>query len=95
MARGIEDTLARPPGDDRKGLLPEGTEAAGDRRRHLPPRSLHPDRSFSATATDVTTDVAGQLERLGALRAEGVLSEEEFRAAKARVLGTIAPPTSG
>jgi hypothetical protein len=69
----------------------------------------HPERSFSATAspqeavparvsnTDETPahDVAGQLERLGTLRAEGVLTEEEFRAAKARVLGTVQPPTSG
>jgi hypothetical protein len=66
---------------------------------------VHPDQSFTATAiprdsendTDsaASTDVAGQLERLGALRAEGVLGEEEFRAAKARVLGTVQPPTPG
>jgi Short C-terminal domain len=70
---------------------------------------VHPERSFSATATSRETvptrfgstndtpapDVAGQLERLGTLRAEGVLTEEEFRAAKARVLGTVEPPTSG
>jgi hypothetical protein len=70
---------------------------------------VHPDRSFSATVTpretaparvsrtgDTTApDVAGQLERLGTLRAEGVLTEEEFRAAKARVLGTVPPPALG
>jgi Short C-terminal domain len=70
---------------------------------------VHPERSFSATAnpretlparvgsTDDTPvpDLAGQLERLGTLRAEGVLTEEEFRAAKARVLGAVQPPTSG
>jgi hypothetical protein len=53
---------------------------------------LRPERSFSAPdpaqyEPDATTDVAGQLERLGALRAGGVLTEAEFRAAKARVLG--------
>jgi Short C-terminal domain len=36
---------------------------------------------------DAAPDIAGQLERLGALRSEGILTEEEFRAAKARVLG--------
>ncbi|HEY5332246.1 MAG TPA: SHOCT domain-containing protein [Solirubrobacterales bacterium] len=66
---------------------------------------VHPDRSFSATTTPrdgendthsaAATDLAGQLERLGALRTEGVLSEEEFRAAKARVLGTARPPAAG
>jgi hypothetical protein len=56
---------------------------------------VRPDRSFSATTKGRAkegggaVDVASQLERLGALRAEGVLTEEEFRAAKARVLGTI------
>jgi hypothetical protein len=57
---------------------------------------VRPDRSFSATTkgrdnggAGGAVDVASQLERLGALRAEGVLTEEEFRAAKARVLGTI------
>jgi hypothetical protein len=66
---------------------------------------VHPEQSFSATATPrvdenrtestAPTDVAGQLERLGSLRAAGTLTEAEFRAAKARVLGTVGPPTSG
>jgi hypothetical protein len=48
-----------------------------------------PERSFSGrkSSADPETDVAGQLERLGALHAEGVLSDEEFEAAKRRVLG--------
>ncbi len=32
-------------------------------------------------------DVIGQLERLGALKAQGLLTEEEFAAQKARLLG--------
>jgi hypothetical protein len=70
----------------------------------------HPERSFSATATAAVAaagrgsaaapdsdavDVAGQLERLGTLHADGVLTDEEFRAAKARVLGAVGPPTTG
>jgi type II secretory pathway pseudopilin PulG len=33
-------------------------------------------------------DVVSQLERLGALRDQGVLTEEEFAAQKAKILGT-------
>lgn len=32
-------------------------------------------------------DVLGQLERLGALKAQGILTEEEFAAEKAKLLG--------
>jgi hypothetical protein len=53
---------------------------------------LRPGESFSAAAPtgpgrDRDGDLAGQLERLGALHGEGVLTDEEFRAAKARLLG--------
>ncbi len=49
----------------------------------------HPGQSFSGSARPETggVDLAGQLERLGALHAEGVLSDAEFAAAKARVVG--------
>ena len=33
-------------------------------------------------------DVVTQLERLGALKAQGILTEEEFQAQKAKLLGT-------
>jgi phage tail tape-measure protein len=32
-------------------------------------------------------DITSQLERLGQLRAQGVITEEEFKAAKAKILG--------
>lgn len=47
----------------------------------------HPERSFSGRAAAPQGDIAGQLERLRALHAEGALSDEEFEAAKRRVLG--------
>lgn len=57
---------------------------------------LHPEQSFSGEhgsrdrdddgEDDREGDLAGQLERLGALHAEGALSDEEFAAAKSRVL---------
>lgn len=40
-----------------------------------------------APATGNTDDLIGQLERLGQLRDSGVLSEAEFTAQKARLLG--------
>lgn len=55
-----------------------------------------PERSFSGRvagpaetedAAPAEGDVAGQLERLRALHADGALSDEEFAAAKRRVLG--------
>ncbi|MEZ5078447.1 MAG: SHOCT domain-containing protein [Solirubrobacterales bacterium] len=49
---------------------------------------LHPEQSFTGgtAAPAPGEDPVGQLERLGALHAEGVLSDEEFAAAKSRLL---------
>ena len=51
---------------------------------------LHPELTFSARASAANDanegDLAGALERLGGLRREGLLSEDEFRAAKAKLL---------
>jgi hypothetical protein len=56
---------------------------------------IHPEQSFSASpptpvavpgARDGAADPADQLERLRSLRAEGILTEDEFRAAAARLL---------
>jgi len=51
----------------------------------------HPETSFSATRSQSedaeSPDVVAQIERLGALYANGLLSDEEFSAAKERVLG--------
>ncbi len=54
---------------------------------------VHPGQSYSRLGAEeappaaAVPDVADQLERLGALHAEGVLSDEEFAAAKGRVVG--------
>lgn len=51
----------------------------------------HPETSFSGARSPAETgddkDVVGALERLGSLHASGLLSDEEFSAAKGRVLG--------
>jgi hypothetical protein len=56
---------------------------------------VHPERTFSASspvsvgipgARGEAGDHAGQLQRLRSLRAEGILTEDEFRPAEARLL---------
>ncbi len=56
---------------------------------------IHPEHSFSGGdptpvaipgAREEGADAAGQLQRLRSLRAEGILTEEEFRAAESRLL---------
>ena len=42
---------------------------------------------YVEAAPAVEEDVITQLERLGALRAQGILTEEEFAAQKAKLLG--------
>lgn len=53
--------------------------------RDAPP----PDRVYAAppAASSADTDLVSQLERLGRLHAAGVLSDADFAAAKARLLG--------
>jgi Short C-terminal domain len=48
------------------------------------PRAEAPTATMAASAEDARLE---RLERLGELRAKGVLSEEEFAAEKARLLG--------
>lgn len=47
----------------------------------------HPERSFTGGRESPSPEAEPQHERLRALRDEGVLTEEEFTAAKARLLG--------
>jgi hypothetical protein len=65
---------------------------------------INPEQSFSTSspppvevsaARDEPTDPAGQLQRLRSLRADGILTEEEFRAAEARLGDGVPekPPT--
>ncbi len=49
----------------------------------IPPYPTDPPAASAGSGDDVLA----QLERLGQLKAQGVISEEEFKAAKARLLG--------
>ena len=45
------------------------------------------DKFDSAQSSTSKSDVMSELEKLAKLKAEGVIDEEEFKAAKARILG--------
>jgi Short C-terminal domain len=51
------------------------------------PAAAPPPATEAPAQTGISDDTVSQLERLGKLREEGVLSEEEFAAEKAKVLG--------
>ena len=55
-------------------------QSAPPPQQYAPP----PEPAYAAPAQE---DVIGQLERLGALKAQGLLTEEEFQAQKAKLLG--------
>ena len=57
--------------------------AAEEQQYAPPPQQYAPQPSAPAPEEDVIT----QLERLGALKAQGILTEEEFAAQKAKLLG--------
>jgi hypothetical protein len=47
-----------------------------------------PAPAAPTAAAPAQEDMISQLERLGALKAQGILTEEEFQAQKAKLLGT-------
>ncbi len=52
-----------------------------------PPQQSAPEEEYYEPAAPSEDDVITQLERLGALKAQGILTEEEFAAQKAKLLG--------
>ena len=65
------------------------------RRRHRrayaeqapPPQEVAPEPQYAPPVQAQQEDVITQLERLGALKAQGILTEEEFAVQKAQLLG--------
>lgn len=58
-------------------------QAPPPQQQYVPP----PEEYYEAPVQAQQDDVITQLERLGALRAQGILTEEEFAAQKAKLLG--------
>jgi len=55
--------------------------------QQAPPQNYAPAETYYEQAPPVQEDVITQLERLGALHAQGILTDEEFAAQKAKLLG--------
>jgi hypothetical protein len=59
-----------------------------------PAVAAHPRVEASSSPGPATpTDLASELERVADLHAQGALTDEEFAAAKAALLTSVAPPT--
>jgi hypothetical protein len=54
-----------------------------------PPQEQYapPPQQYAAAPAPSQEDVISQLERLGALKAQGIITEQEFEAQKAKLLG--------
>ncbi len=59
----------------------EQQQQAGAQQAYAPPPQAAPDEG------GVSDDTVAQLERLGKLKQEGILTDEEFAAQKAKLLG--------
>ena len=55
--------------------------------KHAYAQAAPPPQEYIPEAAAPEEDVITQLERLGALKAQGLLTEEEFAAQKAKLLG--------
>jgi hypothetical protein len=63
-------------------------EATASAQVAPPPQQYAPPPPPPPAAPVVQEDPITQLERLGALKAQGLITEEEFNAQKAKILGT-------
>ena len=75
--------MAYAAGRARRGDEPEDEQGYGDEQEYDAPPPAPPAPAAAAPAEDATSE----LERLASLHDSGVLSDDEFTAAKAKVLG--------
>ena len=76
--------MAYAAGRARRGDEPEDGQGYEDEQEYDAPPPAPPAPAAAAPADDATSE----LERLASLHQSGVLSDEEFTEAKAKVLGT-------
>lgn len=62
-------------------------QQAAQQQAAPPPQPVAPAPAPEPAPTGLTDDAFDQLKKLGDLKAAGVLSDEEFAAAKAKILG--------
>jgi len=75
--------MAYAAGRARRGDEPEDEQGYGDEQEYDAPPPAPPAPAAAAPAQDATSE----LERLASLHDSGVLSDDEFTAAKAKILG--------
>ena len=75
--------MAYAAGRARRGDEPEDEQGYGDEQEYDAPPPAPPAPAAAAPAEDATSE----LERLASLHDSGVLSDDEFTAAKAKILG--------
>ena len=63
-------------------------DAQADEQQQPPQQAYAPPPPPPEPAAPAQADVLGQLQQLGELKAAGVLTEEEFAAQKAKILGS-------
>ena len=65
----------------------EMQQAAAQQQQYAPPPAYEAAPAPAPAASTGGTDVVAQLQQLATLKAQGVLSDAEFEAAKAKLLG--------
>lgn len=94
-ATATRNAVNRRQADKNAQAYAQATNAAAAQQAPLPQQYAPPPAQYAPPPAQYAPpppapeeDVITQLERLGALKAQGLLTEEEFAAQKARLLGS-------
>ena len=87
-AQATRNAVNRRQADKNAKAYTEAMNAAQPQQYAPPPQAYAPPPQAVAPAPPAQAeDPIAQIERLGALKAQGLLTEEEFNAQKAKILG--------
>jgi hypothetical protein len=88
VVAGTATAVAGGVGHHQQAKYEQQAEAdAYQQQQQAPPQQVVYQQA-PAEDTGVSDDTVAQLERLGKLKQEGILTDEEFAAQKAKILGT-------
>ena len=93
LAVGLFSRKKKPTDDELADLPPEAAEIVEELTEMFPGASVTVDEPVHVSVEDMIQGAVGgdrisQLERLAELREQGVLTDSEFQAEKARILGS-------
>ncbi|MCB8984381.1 MAG: SHOCT domain-containing protein [Ardenticatenaceae bacterium] len=86
-ATATRNAINRRQADKNVAAYSNAMEHQASQQYAPPPQQYAPPPAEEYYAPPSQEDVITQLERLGALKAQGILTEEEFAAEKAKLLG--------